>query len=288
MKILILGANGMLGNSIYRYFRNRYEVKAVSRSKSWTEEVVSGYDINDISKFSDLIEDFKPQVVVNCIGIIKQLKDSKNSIKSIATNSLWPHQLVELCAKSDTKVIHFSTDCVFDGKEGSYTENDKPNSQDLYGLSKRLGELTEDKNALTLRTSIIGHELNSSVSLIDWFLSQDTECQGFKKAIYSGFPTISIAKIIDKYILKALLNNEIYGLYHLSSEPISKFELLNLVAKEYGKEIDIKENNDFIIDRSLDSSRLQNKLNFSPNSWENYIKEMYTDFLEISKIRDNL
>ena len=285
MKLLIVGANGMLGNTLYRYFSNKYETIATSRSKSWSKDALEGYDISDLEKFDKLLNEFKPDIVLNCVGIIKQLKDSKDSIISIRANALWPHQLLEICKKHKAKMIHFSTDCVFTGKVGNYHETDTPDSVDLYGTTKRLGEVVNDLNALTLRTSIIGHEINTCVSLVDWFLSQKNECNGFSKAIYSGFPTISIAKIIDEYLIEKLMKNEIHGLYHLSSDPINKYDLLNIIAKEYNKNITIHKDEKFEIDRSLNSDKLRQLIHFKPRSWDEYVAEMHQDYQNLKDKR---
>ena len=169
------------------------------------------------------------------------------------------------------RLIHMSTDCVFSGSVGMYTESTFPDANDLYGRSKYLGEV-DYLNAITLRTSIIGHELSGSKSLVCWFLSQMGSVKGFKKAIFSGLPTIEIAKVIRENVLP---NTSLRGTYHLSVDPINKYDLLKLIARQYEKEIDIIPDESYVIDRSLNSERFRLATGFKPKPWPQLIKEMY-------------
>lgn len=280
MKILILGVSGMLGSTIFRYFLSlkNYEVKGTVRDTSAKKLfnlnersfIVPGYSVYDENVFHQLFNDYRPDIVINCIGLIKQISSSNDPLIALPINALFPHQIFNLCKEFESKLIHMSTDCVFDGKIGMYTEACKPDADDLYGISKRLGEIYYP-NSITLRTSIIGHEINSNKSLVDWFLSQEGVVKGYKNAIFSGLPTIEIAKIIEKYIIP---NPELFGLYHLSAEPINKYDLLNLIKDIYEKKIHIVEDIDIKIDRSLDSSKFRNDFGFSPLPWIDLIKEM--------------
>lgn len=272
-KIIVFGASGMLGHVLYTELKKNHEVWGTVRSEKCFPELLTGYNIDDLEKIEKLIAEIKPDFVINCIGIIKQLKSSKDKILSLEVNSLWPHRLAELCGRYNSKMIHFSTDCVFTGEKGNYIETDLPDSRDTYGLTKLLGEV-DYSHALTLRTSIIGHELNSNVSLISWFMSQQNECKGFSRAIYSGFPTIVVASFINEIILE----NFISGVYHFSSMPINKFELLKLVASEYSKKIIINPDDELKIDRSLNSDRLRSKLNWLPDTWPVMIKKMLVHY----------
>ena len=182
-----------------------------------------------------------------------------------------PHQLAALCEQHCARLVHISTDCVFDGKKGNYIETDISDAIDLYGKSKFIGELSDKPHAITLRTSIIGHELNSSNGLIEWFLSQTGTVNGFKRAIFSGLPTVELARVIAEYVIP---QPNLYGLYHVSAELISKFDLLSLVAKIYGKEIEILPETDVIIDRSLDSSRFRTATGYRAPAWPELIKMM--------------
>ena len=286
-KILILGVSGMLGHALFYYFskNKKYDTYATQRGNNkvdkffpeiMLDKIISNINADSIQTVQNAIELIKPDVVINCIGIIKQLKEAKDSLISIKINSLFPHQLAEICANNNCRMIHISTDCVFSGKAGNYAEEDFADADDLYGRSKYLGEV-DYPNALTLRTSIIGHELNNKISLVDWFLSQKSSVSGFTKAIYTGLPTIEFAEIIEKYVFP---NRELHGLYHVSSEPISKYELLKLVAEIYEKDIQIKHEVEFIIDRSLDSCRFKNVTGYAPPSWKEMIIKMHSDYLE--------
>lgn len=284
-KILILGANGMLGHTLFYYFINhKKDVWATLRNKKNLHQTFSeamqkriflDVDVAQLKGIEKVIAELSPTLVINCIGIIKQLPSAKDSITSIQINALLPHQLAEICKKVKARLIQISTDCVFSGDKGNYKEEDFSDAHDLYGRTKYLGEL-DYEHTLTLRTSIIGHELKEhKVSLIDWFLSQEGSINGFKKALYTGFPTIEIARIIDEYVLK---NPNLHGLYHVSSDVISKYDLLNLVKDVYKKNIEIKEEENFVIDRSLNSKRFQKATGYNPPSWDELIKRMYQDY----------
>lgn len=273
-RILTLGANGMLGHVLYSEFQKNHEVFGTVRAKKWHPDLLEGYDVDDLPKIEKLIGEIKPDFVINCIGIIKQLKASKDKVVSIEVNALWPHRLAEICERHNAKMIHFSTDCVFSGDKGNYLETDLADARDTYGLSKFMGEV-DYPHTLTLRTSIIGHELNSQVSLIDWFMSQNVECKGFRQAIYSGFPTIEVARFLNDVVF----NKFISGVYHFSSEPINKYELLKLVAEVYGKRIDIVPSDELKIDRSLNSNRLRSELNWKPETWASMVKSMHEHFV---------
>ena len=285
MKVLIIGATGMLG---YSLFKNLVEAKGLDvygtvRSIKGKEQYFEGceerlfdaVDVNDLATVDAVLKELKPDVVINCIGLIKQHSISKQHIDAIAINSLLPHQLANLCDSHSCKLIHFSTDCVFDGSKGLYTEGDTPNASDLYGRTKCLGEIDYAPH-LTLRTSIIGHELNSTVSLVDWFLSQEGRTKGFSKAIFSGMPTCFISRLLLEKILPA---KELSGLYQLSVEPVDKLTLLNLVADIYDKDIQIDESTDLKIDRSLNSKSLRDALELDIPSWKELVTEMHNDYL---------
>lgn len=273
-KVLILGANGMLGHVLYSELKKNHEVWGTVRSKKWHPDLLEGYNVDNLPKIDKLIAEFKPDFVINCIGIIKQIKASKDKITSLEVNSLWPHRLAEICERYGAKMIHFSTDCVFSGNKGDYSESDLADARDIYGLSKYMGEV-DYSHTLTLRTSIIGHELESSVSLIDWFMSQGAECKGFTHAIYSGFPTIVVAHFLNDVIFKKFIS----GVYHFSSEPINKYELLKLVAQIYEKKINILPSDELKIDRSLNSNRLRSELSWSPETWTSMINSMHDHFI---------
>lgn len=285
-KLLVLGANGMLGGSLLRYFTDNTgnEVLGTVRSESSAKRlsamgfnnVVTGVDATDSLSLEKALSDFQPDYVFNCIGLIKQLSQSELPIPAIEINSLLPHKLASLCKKLGACLIHFSTDCVFSGSTGNYDEASVPDATDIYGRSKLLGEVDYD-NHITLRTSIIGHELDSSVSLVDWFLSQSGSVKGFSKAVFSGLPTYYMAEFIDQYILS---DPNFSGLHHLSADPINKYDLLLLVKEVYGLTIDIKESTGLVINRSLNSDLLRSKLAFTPPAWHQLIEKMHYEHVK--------
>ena len=288
-KILVLGANGMLGSTLLNFLSLNHIVEATARQELQQPSVHAGFGVSaqdaDLKKFENLIKSFQPDFVINCIGVVKQREESKSHAHSILINSLWPHLLLQMCQKLGTKLIHFSTDCIFSGQSGNYLESSPSDAQDLYGVSKFMGELN-DAIALTLRTSIVGHEVQSNYSLIDWFLSQQGSCYGFTKAMYSGLTTVEVAHFLDRFALDAFADKKISGVYHLSSSAISKYDLLKIVAQVYQKNIEIKENKDFAIDRTLDSSKLQKILHYTPPSWQQQIEELHNYYKKINKLSE--
>ncbi|ADE29854.1 dTDP-4-dehydrorhamnose reductase family protein [Rickettsia prowazekii] len=281
MKILILGVTGMLGNSMFRFLTqdSKFNVCATARSnaaslyfsKDLTNKLITNVDVENHDSLVEVLNKTNPDVVINCIGLVKQLADVNDPLKALPINSLLPHRLANLCGLIGSRLIHISTDCVFSGKRGNYKESDFPDCNDLYGRSKFLGEV-DYPHAITLRTSIIGHELASNRSLINWFLSTEGYVKGFTKAIYSGFPTVEFARIIRDFVLP---NTELHGLYHVASHPINKFDLLKLVAEIYNKEIEIIPSDELIVERSLDSTRFNSITGYKPPEWRELVKRMY-------------
>ncbi|MFM8331419.1 MAG: dTDP-4-dehydrorhamnose reductase family protein, partial [Candidatus Methylumidiphilus sp.] len=186
-------------------------------------------------------------------------------------NSLLPHRLATLCSIAGARLIHISTDCVFSGDRGGYTEDDPSDARDVYGKTKFLGEVT-DSHTITLRTSIIGHELQTTHGLVEWFLSQERQCKGYTKAIFSGLPTVVLARIISDIVIS---RPDLSGVYHLAARPISKYELLNLIAAVYGKEIEIIPDDQFVVDRSLSAERFRVATGYVAPDWANLVKLMH-------------
>ncbi len=285
-KILILGGTGMLGHVLFRYFAQNggYEVYATSRNfleaaSHFPPELAArlrrgNVDADNFDTVIRALASIQPDIVINCIGAIKQLPTAKDPLTAITVNAQLPHRISLVSRAADARMIHISTDCVFDGKRGMYTEADIPSPEDLYGRTKLLGEVSYP-HCVTLRTSIIGHELRGRRGLIEWFLGESVKVRGYKNAIYSGFPTIALAKIILNYVLP---DKQMRGVYHVSSKPISKYDLLKLVAEKYGKEIDIEPYEDFVEDRSLISERFYRQTGYTPPEWPDLIDAMHKDF----------
>ncbi len=294
-KVLILGVSGMLGHKLFMHFFGKpdLEVFGTARSVDGMEayygECISKIrphvDAEDFDTIIRALASVQPDIVINCIGLIKQTSLAEDPLSSIKINALLPHRISLICRTAKVRLIHISTDCVFDGRKGNYLEADISNATDLYGRTKFLGEVTYQPHCLTLRTSIIGHELKLKLGLVEWFLAQEQAVKGFKKAIYTGFPTVELADIIYRYVLP---NENLQGLYQLSSEPISKHELLRLIAEIYGKHIDIKPYEDFICDRSLDSSRFRKVTGFTPPSWRVMIQKMFDDHKKCYDVRSKI
>jgi dTDP-4-dehydrorhamnose reductase len=279
MRVLILGGDGMMGHQLLKSLRDRHVVRVTLRQAEERYalyklfETGSAYydlDVTEPGKLSRVMDDFRPEAVVNCVGIVKQRATAKEAIPSITINALLPHQLAVLCEERRARLIHLSTDCVFSGRQGHYREDDFPDCADLYGRTKLLGEVAEP-HCLTLRTSIIGWELARKQSLLEWFVAQHGRIKGFTKAIYSGFSTREMARIIERLLIDFPAAS---GLYHVSSEPISKFNLLTKMNHRLGLGLVIAPDEDFFCDRSLDSTRFRGAFNYRPPSWDTMIEEL--------------
>jgi len=281
-KILILGAAGMSGSALIRYFSSDVNFTVYGSVKTSNlvrqlearapnAQIISSINVENQDCLTRLFDSVKPEIVVNCVGIVKQLPQSNNPLTVLPINTLLPHQLARLCEIVGARLVHLSSDCVFSGKKGSYLESDVPDATDLYGRSKLLGEV-DYPNAITLRTSLIGHELLGRRSLINWFLAQEGSVRGFTKAIFSGLPVVEIARVIRKYILP---NPELHGVYHLSVDAISKHDLLSIVKDVYGKQIEIIPDDSLVIDRSLDSTCFQEATGFVSKPWYELVQAMH-------------
>ena len=283
--ILIIGSNGMLGHMLFNYFsaKDGFETiglarKSVNGFKN-KKNIIKEENLTNPDIIYSLIDKLRPNLVINCVGMIKQNPNISNIEESFYINSFFPKILSQICKLKKVRFITFSTDCVFSGKKGFYKEDDLVDIHDLYGQSKYLGEVNDSENTLTLRTSIIGKELNTKRGLLEWLISQsklNKKVYGFKNVIFSGFPTIEVARIIHKYIIP---NDELKGIYHLSSDPIDKYSLLNLIKRFYSLDIEILEEYDNVIDRSLDSSKFRFETGFIPYNWEYLVQRMYENNL---------
>jgi dTDP-4-dehydrorhamnose reductase len=283
MKILVLGGSGMLGHKLVQRWQTEFEVWTTLRGKFADYErfgiferdrTIDSLSVLDTPVLEKAIERVRPDVIFNAVGIVKQVPTAKNSATTLLINSVLPHQLADIASRTNSRFIQISTDCVFDGARGMYSEDDRPDATDLYGKSKNLGEVTDD-NCLTLRTSIIGRELTTAHGLVEWALSnRGTRVRGFANAVFSGFPTIVLADIISNLIRTY---PDLSGLYHLSSDPINKFDLLSLMKNSYQIDLGIDRFEDFRIDRSLDSARYRAATGFTPESWDSMIERMAAD-----------
>jgi dTDP-4-dehydrorhamnose reductase len=281
LKVLVLGAGGMIGNSIMKVLsaKDSWEVFGTIRNeriKSFfsprlSKNLISNFDIFSEGALENIIDIVRPNVVVNCIGITKHLPQSKDPLILIPINALFPHKLAILCKLVGARLIHISTDCVFSGAKGAYRESDYPDASDLYGRSKSLGEIM-DSHAVTIRTSTIGHELESQNGLLEWFLAQEDECSGYSHAIFSGLPTVVLSEIIRDIVIP---NTKLSGLYHVGASPITKLELLEIIAQVYKRSIRIKEDGNLSLNRSLDCDRFYLSTGYIAPSWPDLIKRMY-------------
>jgi dTDP-4-dehydrorhamnose reductase len=280
VRVLVLGASGMLGNAVLRLFADSdgFDVRGTVRSpgslrllpEAVRGRIETGVDIENPDSLVSVLARVRPQVVVNCVGVVKQLAEADDPLAAIPINALLPHRLARLCAVGGARLVHVSTDCVFSGSRGMYTEADFPDANDLYGRSKYLGEVDYD-NAVTLRTSIIGHELASAHGLVGWFLSQQGDVKGYRRAIFSGLPTVELARVIRDHVIP---RPGLHGVYHVSAEPINKYDLLRLVGESYGKATRIAPDDRLVIDRSLDSRRFRDLTGYAPPSWPELVRSM--------------
>jgi len=284
--ILIFGVTGMLGNTLFRSLskNSSLNVFGTQREKDGLQffdeilqrKIIRNVQATNANSVQSAFEIAKPDIVMNCIGVIKQLSASSEVLKTVPINTLFPHVLAETCSQKKCRLVLISTDCVFSGTKGRYIETDFPDCYDVYGRSKLLGEIHDSDKVLTLRTSIIGHEIFSNKSLVDWFLSQVHQVRGFTKAIYSGLPTAELARVIEKFVIP---NDSLHGLYHVASDPINKYELLKIVARIYNKQIEIQPSEGLVIDRSLVAKKFSTDTGYEPPSWETLIISMHEDYV---------
>jgi dTDP-4-dehydrorhamnose reductase len=280
---LIAGGGGMLGHKLWQRLRERFDTYVTLRGSARNSPVrdlfdrdrtIEGVDADDFDRLITAVGIAKPDVIINAIGIVKQLPTAKDAIPSIAINSLFPHRLANLCAAAGARLIHISTDCVFSGEKGHYTESDRPDADDLYGRSKLLGEVATPPS-LTLRTSIIGREIGRPNGLVEWFLSQrGKKASGYRHAIFSGLTTIALTDLIRDVIER---HATLSGLYQVSTEPINKYDLLLLLRDAYGIDVEITAVDEPRIDRSLDSSRFRSETQWTPQPWPELVRAMAAD-----------
>jgi dTDP-4-dehydrorhamnose reductase len=274
----------MLGHTAIRVLSTDFEVWGSCRNPGDlpdlgipSERLLAGLDATDPECAYRLIETVRPDVVINAVGIVKQLADAKAAIPSIEVNSLWPHLLADACEQHNARMVHVSTDCVFSGSRGNYTESDVPDAFDLYGRSKLLGEVGDRENTVTLRTSIIGWQLGAPTGLVGWFASHREEpIKGFTKAVFSGLTTHALTDVIRDVVMP---DATLSGLWHVSADPIDKYTLLSALAKKLGWNVDISASEELVIDRSLDSSRFRERTGWSPPSWDEMLSGLAAEYM---------
>ncbi len=280
-KILVLGCSGMLGNAVTRVMAESrdLDVWCTARArgvekflpKEIADNIRCGVDVLNSDALAALLAEIKPDVLINCVGLVKQLSNANDPLEALPINAILPHRLARLCALGGARLIHLSTDCVFSGTKGNYAETDDADAQDLYGRSKFLGEV-DYPDAITLRTSIIGHELSSAHGLVGWFLAQSGQVKGFTKAVFSGLPTVELARVIRDEVLP---RPNLHGVYHVAAAPISKYDLLQLVSLVYNKPIQIIPDDKITIDRSLNAERFEKATGYVAPTWLDLIKRMH-------------
>ena len=279
MKILVLGASGMLGNAMLRVmsaqeawsvFGTVRGVDPALHAAAPRAVLIPGIHADKPDSLLAAFAQARPDVVINCVGLVKQLSNAEDPLVAVPINTLLPHRLARMCEVAGARLVHVSTDCVFSGKQGSYKELDEADAQDVYGRSKLLGEV-DYPHAVTLRTSIIGHELGSAHGLIDWFLSQQARVKGYTDAVFSGLPTFELARVVRDFVIP---HASLRGVYHVAAEPISKHDLLQIVKREYGKNLQIEPDDQVKINRSLDASRFREATGYLAPAWPDLIAKM--------------
>lgn len=293
MRALVLGGSGMLGHQVCRVLSERTETWATFRDEPARHEqynfisrkhALGGVYAEDVASVRSALESVKPDAVINCIGIVKQRDKARQAIPSIQVNALFPHQLADLCQEHTTRLVQISTDCVFSGLRGAYTEADVPDPVDLYGRTKLLGELNRP-GCLTLRTSIIGWQLNTFTSLLSWFSQQRGQrIKGYQRSIYSGLSTRVLANLISDLIET---RPDLTGLYQVASEPISKYDLLITLRDKLGwDDVEIEPDDNFFCDRSLVGTRFSVATGWKAPNWDEMLSGLAEEWPAYQKWYD--
>ena len=283
MRALVLGAGGMLGHRVWRELTQHMDAYAGLHRMygdvaplRWFDRasVIEGVDASLDADLHRAFSVAMPDVVINAVGIVKQRNDAADAAQAIAINALLPHRLAARCAEAGARLIHVSTDCVFSGARGNYTEQDAPDAQDMYGRSKLLGEV-DQPNCLTIRTSMVGREIGSSRGLFEWFLSHRGETvPGFTRARFSGLTTAELARVIRLVIAE---HGDLRGVWHVAGEQISKFDLLSIVNDQLGLGTTLVADDSFVCDRTLDATRFMNATGYRPPTWAAMVAELAAD-----------
>ena len=290
-KVLILGGSGMLGHKLWQRLSGAFDTHVTFRSSARAmlksglfdpSRAIENVHAEDIDSVARTLATARPDVVVNCIGIVKQAAAAADPLPCIRVNALFPHLLAQACRTAGARLIHISTDCVFSGSKGGYVESDVSDAQDLYGRTKYLGEVGGD-GCLTLRTSMVGRELRTSNGLIEWFLTQqDKTVRGYSRAVFSGFTTLELAKIVEQIIARW---PDLEGVWHVAAQPISKLQVLTLVRQAFDLNIRIETDTDVVCDRSLCGKRFREATGYVTPSWPEMIEGMRDDPTPYAEIR---
>ncbi len=291
MKVLIFGASGMLGHKLYQRLSEGFHVVGTVRETFSEVErfgifdrshIIEAIDVTDREAVDFAVETANPDIVINAVGIIKQRPNAKDRILTLSVNSIFPNYLAQLAESNGFRLITISTDCVFSGSRGGYTGKDTPDAHDLYGMSKLLGEV-DAPGCLTLRTSIIGRELATTNSIVEWFLSnRGGSVNGYTRAIYTGLSTLEFADTVARLIAE---RPDLNGVYHVASETITKFDLLTLLNEVFSANIEIRRDDSVVIDRSLDATRFQAETGIIPPAWPEMVARLAADTTPYDNIR---
>jgi dTDP-4-dehydrorhamnose reductase len=277
VRVLILGGDGMLGHQLRRELGARHEVLATVRRVPEAADAVAtgsgivyGIDVLDFDRVGEVVTRFRPDAVVNAVGVVKQRKEAEDPVVSIETNALLPHRLARLCSAAGARLVHFSTDCVFSGRVGRYRETDPPDPEDLYGRSKLLGEVAAP--SLTLRSSIIGLEKRRQHGLVEWFLASRGRVRGYRRAIYSGLTTLEMSRLVARLLDR---HPGLAGLWHVASEPIDKYTLLVRLARALDRrDVAIEPVDEPVCDRSLCGDGFAGATGYRAPSWDAMLGEL--------------
>lgn len=280
MRVLILGGDGMLGHRLFLHLRDQHQVRVTLRRPLASYEDYGlfnrgnsypGVDAGEEDRLLEVISDFRPEAVVNAVGIVKQRESARAAIPSLEINALLPHRLASMCRAAGSRLVHMSTDCVFNGRRGGYTEEDISDAEDLYGRTKFLGEVAEP-GCITLRTSIIGLELSRKTGLVEWFLAQNGEIRGFTNAIYTGLTTAEMSRVIERVLVE---QPDLSGVWQVASRPVSKYDLLVRLVEILGREdVYIVQDDSVRIDRSLSGLAFEKTTGYRVPAWDALLQEL--------------
>lgn len=294
MKILVLGGDGMLGHQLLLSLQKNHAVRATLRQeinayKNFkifnNQNSYFRVDVRNEDNLKHIVDSFQPEAIINAVGIVKQRQSAKESLPCLEINSLLPHRLALLCEQYKIRMIHISTDCVFSGKKGQYLENDFSDAEDLYGKSKFLGEV-HDKHCVTIRSSIIGLELARKTALIEWFLAQKGVIRGFRRAIYTGLTTQEMSRVIEKILVQYV---NLSGVWHVTSNPINKYELLVALSHMLGRnDIQIEPDDTFTCDRSLIGDVFQTVTGYQSPNWKEMLSELAHQIKQRERVEETL